>query len=909
MLLMNYVACSGGSDSAAPVVPSTSFSSNDIYTLQIAPATYREGETIEIHLVSITPLTVSGTPYIEFNLGGNTVQASYQSGSGSSDLLFGYTVQLGELDLDGIELSSTVNLNSGSITYDNDSETQNLDTNLNAYDTSNIFVDATNPQLQSLTPPSDSTYINNQHTDFQITFSESVYVVGLPRLHLNVGASTVYANYISGSGTSTLTFRYLPQLGEVDNDGISVASPIDLNSGSILDNAGNPAALSFIPPVLTGVLINGDNDTSITLNTPDHILVANSTAYTLTGSCSDNTQDVVVTIEATTLTPNPVCDSNTWSITSDVSAIADGPSLNINVSHDDGSGNIATTSENILKDSTAPSITNVNISDNTYGLGDSITIQVDFDDNVTIIGSPRIELSFESQSQSNIYANLVSGDGTSSLIFNYSIATGDSDSNGIGLISSIDLNAATMKDDNSNDVNLTLSTTTFTNVYVDTQSPYITSFVEPANGTYTENGELLFQVNFSEAVTITGTPRIILNIGGVTRYADYDSGSGTTGLEFKYIVQTTDDDNDGIAIISSSIDLNTGSILATSDNDIAALSFSLYQDSTAGVLIDNSSGITPPDQVNGVTTAPTTSGTTLNISWAVPNDNGTSIINYIVQYREQGTSTWMNASTPSSNSTSINGLSSGVTYEIRVAANNGLIGAYSSVSTVEIFDIMSLNPIAWLSSTDITDGGAEPIHGDKIATWKDLTGTATDATEANPTKQPTYHTNVQNGLPAIYFDGTLDRGLQGGFTRTTNNGLTMILVGRFNGTARRAFFEFHQTGGGTSPGDPRGFFFTYGFNNASVNYNLNNTQFNIWDAYDTGTQTNFYENGNTIYTNFSNWGNTAFTGSGSYVLGDDQTGGDRLDGYIGELLIFDGPLTNNQLTTLRSYLKNKWGTP
>ena len=123
--------------------------------------------------------------------------------------------------------------------------------------------------------------------------------------------------------------------------------------------------------------------------------------------------------------------------------------------------------------------------------------------------------------------------------------------------------------------------------------------------------------------------------------------------------------------------------------------------------------------------------------------------------------------------------------------------------------------------------GTEPNDRDKVATWKDLTGNATDAVEAVVSKQPTYKTNVQNGLPAVYFDGSLDRGLAGTFNRTNNGGFTIVVVGKYTDVGRRAFFEFYKTGGGTSPGDPRGFFFTYGFNNASVDYNLDDTGFNV----------------------------------------------------------------------------------
>jgi hypothetical protein len=73
-----------------------------------------------------------------------------------------------------------------------------------------------------------------------------------------------------------------------------------------------------------------------------------------------------------------------------------------------------------------------------------------------------------------------------------------------------------------------------------------------------------------------------------------------------------------------------------------------------------------------------------------------------------------------------------------------------------------------LSSTDSTNGGSEPINEDKIGNWVDLTGAATDATESNTANQPTYETNVQNGLPAVKFDETQSNLWENGVNKYTN---------------------------------------------------------------------------------------------------------------------------------------------
>lgn len=98
-----------------------------------------------------------------------------------------------------------------------------------------------------------------------------------------------------------------------------------------------------------------------------------------------------------------------------------------------------------------------------------------------------------------------------------------------------------------------------------------------------------FIVNTSEAVTVNtagGTPRLALDVGGVARYADYTSGSGSSALTFTYTTQPGDIDLDGIAV-SSPLDLNGGTIVDTSGNALSPLTFSVP--STSGVRVDHPS--------------------------------------------------------------------------------------------------------------------------------------------------------------------------------------------------------------------------------------------------------------------------------------------------------------------------------
>lgn len=89
-----------------------------------------------------------------------------------------------------------------------------------------------------------------------IHLSEAVTVTGTPRVTVDVGGHPRFATYTSGSGTDQLTFTLTPQIGDVDLDGITVSSPIDLNGGTIKDAAGNDALLTFPPPTTSGIKVN-----------------------------------------------------------------------------------------------------------------------------------------------------------------------------------------------------------------------------------------------------------------------------------------------------------------------------------------------------------------------------------------------------------------------------------------------------------------------------------------------------------------------------------------------------------------------------------------------------------------------------------------------------------------------------
>ena len=64
----------------------------------------------------------------------------------------------------------------------------------------------------------------------------------------------------------------------------------------------------------------------------------------------------------------------------------------------------------------------------------------------------------------------------------------------------------------------------------------------------------------TEAITVAGTPQLTLVIGSAEKTANYNSGSGTSALIFRYTVLAGDTDTDGASVKANSLTLNGGTM-------------------------------------------------------------------------------------------------------------------------------------------------------------------------------------------------------------------------------------------------------------------------------------------------------------------------------------------------------------
>ncbi|MCC2547151.1 Ig-like domain-containing protein [Hymenobacter sp. BT175] len=131
-------------------------------------------------------------------------------------------------------------------------------------------VDTVAPVVTAVTIPANATYTAGQALTFTVSFSETVLVTtntGVPYLSLTVGSTALTAAYVSGAGTTVLTFRHILQPGLVDPDGVTLGSAITLNGGRIRDAATNNASLTLTAvPSTAGVRVDSSPPTVVSMS-------------------------------------------------------------------------------------------------------------------------------------------------------------------------------------------------------------------------------------------------------------------------------------------------------------------------------------------------------------------------------------------------------------------------------------------------------------------------------------------------------------------------------------------------------------------------------------------------------------------------------------------------------------------
>lgn len=254
-------------------------------------------------------------------------------------------------------------------------------------------------------------------------------------------------------------------------------------------------------------------------------------------------------------------------------------------------------------------------------------------------------------------------------------------------------------------------------------------------------------------------------------------------------------------------------------------------------------------------------------------------------------------------------LVAGILQGRNIAAKAKLSAAQMQTTQSPVPEIENL--IAWWETTsERSFSAAEAVNNSTVSSWNDINPkslVAINMTQSNSSYKPIYKTNVMNGLPMLEFksganyfnitDGTVPHG---------DKNYTVFIVAKFGSCSSTCNI---LASGAASSSDLNSFQYTTSsvknnWNASSLTATAQVTSLHIYDfiysnasgrkIFIDGTQTASDSSSGRTSTNTSN-----YLGSTSPATG--------IDGYIGEVIIFERSLKNEERKTVEKYLSRKWG--
>jgi hypothetical protein len=229
-------------DASVPTVSTVAISS----ATGIQASTLNAGDVVSVTVTlseATTVATTGGTPQLALNIDGTTVQAAYASGSGSTALVFNYTVLAGQTDPNGISIAAnSLSLNGGTL-LDAAGNAATLSHSLVA-DNASYMVDTTAPTATLVAPTS----FTGSGGTFTFNFSEAV--TGFDATDIVLVGGTAAA--VAGSGAS-YTSVISPTASTTP-----LAFSLNVPAAAATDAAGNAstAATAFTSSILVGSSAN-----------------------------------------------------------------------------------------------------------------------------------------------------------------------------------------------------------------------------------------------------------------------------------------------------------------------------------------------------------------------------------------------------------------------------------------------------------------------------------------------------------------------------------------------------------------------------------------------------------------------------------------------------------------------------
>ncbi|BBB69956.1 hypothetical protein UNDYM_5703 [Undibacterium sp. YM2] len=470
------------------------------------------GDVVFITVTMSENTTATGTPQLSMNIGGTTVNAGYSSGSGSTALVFSYTITAGINDSNGISIASnSVNLNGGGL---NSALGNAADLSHTAVtDNSNYLVDTSKPATPAaptLDMASDSGVSSSDgKTNISTpTFTGNTEAFATVTLYDTGGAVILGTTTADSSGNWSITVTQDPAtvLPLAGTHSVSVRA-VD-GAGNISDASGNTSiTIDTTAPALAQAITLSDtalkigdtatitikfteavnNFTTADLNVPNGRITGLTSAnggITWTG----------------TLTPNANVTNTSNVVRLDNTGVYD-------VAGNAGTG--SSNSPNYSIDTVRPTLASaITISDTALKIGDTATVTLVFSE--AIVGFTVADLT----ATNGTLSNLTTGDGGVTWTARLTPAVNASNNS----------NVITLDYTGINDLsgNAGTGSATSGNYSVDTLRP--TATVVVANNNLTSASTSLVTFTFNEAISGFSNANLTVANGSLTAVTSGNGG-------------------------------------------------------------------------------------------------------------------------------------------------------------------------------------------------------------------------------------------------------------------------------------------------------------------------------------------------------------------------------------------------
>jgi len=614
--------------------------------------TYARGDKVRVQVNFSEPVVVSGTPLLRVILGrtgfrtGAWKWVPYESGSGTKALTFAYTVQAGdstaaeEGNADaGLAVNNTLNLNGGRIGTPWSLPSRDADLT----DFRWLPYDANHKVDGSL---KEQTFFQSAAVDgtaLTVTFDETLDTASVPAPgDFHVTVEGVRRNVASGgvaiSGkTVTLTLASAVSPGDMVRVRYTRPSsfPLRAASGLLVATFGDQVATFADQEVSTLVPLDWSATLTVRdipgtsvrgcftglVDCPGTLAFSHKgTSYTFLALYTGGGQ---LGISLSNAIPrdwtlhigdgNEFAFANATLSNNDATAFwtsglvwTAGQEVQLCLTNQDSgcAGDASGVTGNSGEQVPSVSVAGVSVvsdagADRTYGGGDTIEVQVTFNQLVVDVdtsgGTPRIRIDMDPADWGEKWAEYDSGSGTSSLTFVHTVVEPNLSTQGIAVLANtLELNGGTITANGEDAALGHQGLAHDANHKVDWQAesdtgsgpvglgtahaPTVTAVAvtsDPGDDdTYGKDDVIRISVTFDEAVEATGTPRLKIDMDPAEwgeKHAGYASGSGSTTLVFTHTVVEPNYSTQGIAVLANTLELNGGVIRSMASHADAEL--------------------------------------------------------------------------------------------------------------------------------------------------------------------------------------------------------------------------------------------------------------------------------------------------------------------------------------------------